>query len=158
MFLQVESFALRYKVQNPPAYSPLMDTIAATRRANLLLLLEEVGLGRGDAAKLSRLTGVKPPIISQLRKRTYYPNGVERTMGDDIARKLEAGMGKQTGWMDHPHTITRDIDELELLQVIRRLTPEQREHITSAAKLFSRTNTPSAEGSDTMSHERPPKH
>lgn len=117
-----------------------MSTVAEIRRANLNLLLKEVGEGRGDAAKLARLTGVKAPTISQLRRVTYYPNGVERTMGDDIARKLEQGMGKPVGWMDHPHDTTRTLDEVEFLRTYRALTAEQREHLAATAELFARTN------------------
>lgn len=158
MFTQALVLALLYRVQTMPPYAPGMETIASTRRANLNLLLEEVGAGHGDAARLARLTGVKPPIISQLRRLTYYPSGVERAMGDDIARKLETGMGKPTGWMDHPHAVTRDGDELELLQVLRLLTPEQKEHIASAAKLFARTNNPPIHGGEAPPEVGPPKH
>jgi hypothetical protein len=117
-----------------------MDVVAETRRANLNLLLQEVGAGRGDAAQLSRLTSVKAPTISQLRRPTFYKNGVERTMGDDIARKLEKGMGKPTGWMDHPHEVTRDGDESEFLQTYRGLTAEQREHLAKLATMLAQAN------------------
>lgn len=117
-----------------------MDVVAAIRRANLNLLLQEVGEGRGDAARLSRLTGVKAPTISQLRRVTTYANGVERTMGDDIARKLEKGMGKPVGWMDHSHEVTRDGDEAEFLQTYRLLTPEQRTHLASLAEMLAKAN------------------
>jgi hypothetical protein len=119
-----------------------MSTVAEIRRANLNLLLKEVGEGRGDAAKLARLTGVKAPTISQLRRLTYYPNGVERTMGDDIARKLEHGMDKPLGWMDHPHDTTRTMDEVEFLRTYRALTAEQREHLAATAALFAKNNSP----------------
>lgn len=117
-----------------------MSTVAEIRRANLNLLLKEVGEGRGDAAKLARLTGVKAPTISQLRRVTHYPNGVERTMGDDIARKLEQGMDKPLGWMDHPHDTTRSRDEAEFLRTFRALTVEQREHLAATAELFAKNN------------------
>lgn len=117
-----------------------MSTVAEIRRANLNLLLKEVGEGRGDAAKLARLTGVKAPTISQLRRQTHYPNGVERTMGDDIARKLEQGMDKPLGWMDHQHDTTRSRDEVEFLRTFRTLTAEQREHLAATAELFAKNN------------------
>lgn len=117
-----------------------MSTVAETRRANLTLLLKEVGEGRGDAARLARLTGVKAPTISQLRRLTRYPNGVERMMGDDIARKLEKGMGKSVGWMDHPHDETKSHDEAEFLRAYRLLTIEQREHLAATADLLAKSN------------------
>lgn len=117
-----------------------MSTVAEIRRANLNLLLKEVGEGRGDAAKLARLTGVKAPTISQLRRQTHYTNGVERTMGDDIARKLEQGMDKPLGWMDHPHDTTRSRDEVDFLRTFRTLTSEQREHLAATAELFAKNN------------------
>lgn len=117
-----------------------MSTVAEIRRANLNLLLQEVGEGRGDAAKLARLTGVAAPIISQLRRLTRYTNGTERAMGDDIARKLEKGMGKPHGWMDHPHDTTRSRDEVEFLRMYRALTDEQREHLAATAELFAKVN------------------
>lgn len=114
--------------------------MAETRRANLTLLLKEVGEGRGDAARLARLTGVKAPTISQLRRLTRYPNGVERMMGDDIARKLEKGMGKAIGWMDHPHDETKSHEEADFLRLYRLLTAEQREHLAVTADLFAKSN------------------
>jgi len=143
---QALSVALRKDPTNAFAYLQRMDVVAATRRANLILLLQEVGEGRGDAAQLSRLTGVKAPTISQLRRPTFYKNGVERTMGDDIARKLEKGMGKPLGWMDHPHVATADADEAGLLSVYRLLTPEQRDHLGKLADMLARANRPKADG------------
>jgi hypothetical protein len=122
-----------------------MDVVAAIRRANLNLLLQEVGEGRGDAAKLSRFTKVSAPTISQLRRVTHYSNGVERTMGDDIARKLEKGMGKPVGWMDHPHEVTRDGDEIDFLQTYRLLTPDQRASIAGLADMLAKGNRPDPE-------------
>lgn len=124
-----------------------MTTIAQVRRANLNLLLKEVGDGRGAAARLAAITGVKPPIISQLRRVTYYPNGVERTMGDDVARQLEHHMGKPVGWMDHSHEMTTDRQEAAFLRSYRALTPDQREELARLADIFSRYNTPPDDGS-----------
>ncbi len=140
--MQALSLARSYSASLTATYSRAMETIADVRRANLNLLLDECGSGRGSAATLSRLTGVPAPMISQLRRVTYYPNGVERTMGDDVARQLEKGMKKKTGWMDHPHDVTRDADELDHLQNWRLLTPEQREHVAATVKLLLATTRP----------------
>lgn len=135
-------FPHRYESPLSRVYRSGMDVVAAIRRANLNLLLQEVGEGRGDAAQLSRLTGVKAPTISQLRRPTFYVNGVERTMGDDIARKLEKGMGKPTGWMDHPHEVTRDSEESDFLQTYRMLTPDQRDQLARLADMLAQGNRP----------------
>jgi hypothetical protein len=138
--MQQLSFSWRYRTLVRVCTVPAMTTIAQVRRANLNLLLQEVGEGRGAAAKLATITGVKAPIISQLRRVTYYPNGVERTMGDDVARQLERHMAKPVGWMDHPHESTHGEDEAMFLRMYRALTPEQREELARLAGLFSKSN------------------
>lgn len=137
---QPQFVAARYGSSDRRCQTALMTTVAEIRRANLNLLLQEVGEGRGDAARLARLTGVNAPTISQLRRITRYRNGTERTMGDDIARKLEKGMSKPHGWMDHPHDITKNADEAEFLRTFRALTQEQREHLAATAELLAKSN------------------
>lgn len=61
------------------------------RLENLRLLIQEIG----SQKKLAHQAGVNPAYLSQiLSKRT------PRTMGDDVARRLERGMKKSHGWMD----------------------------------------------------------
>lgn len=61
------------------------------RLENLRLLIQEAG----SQKKLAHQAGVNPAYLSQiLSKKT------PRTMGDDVARRLERGMKKPHGWMD----------------------------------------------------------
>lgn len=84
-----------------------MPTIQEIRRANLRALLEEfvaaAGTKRGAASALSKRTQVPAPFISQLLNRRVHSGSKDRGMGDDMARKLEAGVGKPQGWMDESH-------------------------------------------------------
>lgn len=109
-------------------------TIQDIRRANLSFLLQEVEseLGRsyGAAAELSRRTGIAQPFISQFLSRAKHQGGVERTMGDKQARKLERGMVKPPGWMDVDRTIAGDWKEAEMLDKLRSLNPDQRQALS----------------------------
>ncbi|MFQ5509521.1 MAG: S24 family peptidase [Leptospirillia bacterium] len=63
----------------------------AIRLYNLRRLISEAG----GQKKLAQRAGVNPAYVSQiLSTRT------RRSMGDDVARRLESGMGKPHGWMD----------------------------------------------------------
>ncbi|MDH5528135.1 MAG: S24 family peptidase [Nitrospirota bacterium] len=64
------------------------------RRHNLTILISEAG----GQKKLAGRTGVNPAYLSQILSRKTL-----RTMGDDVARRLERGMSKPHGWMDVMH-------------------------------------------------------
>lgn len=66
------------------------------RKARLLELIREAG----SAAELARRAGVNPAYISQIVTGTKLPSGKARNVGDEMAQKLERGMGKPVGWMD----------------------------------------------------------
>lgn len=94
-----------------------MKTSAEMRRDNLELLIEEAG----TIEALSEKTGVSGGYLSQVR--TKAPDSTKkkpRAMGDDAARRLEVGMEKETGWMDHDHS-DREAD------LFRQLPAEVRE-------------------------------
>jgi hypothetical protein len=77
-----------------------MQTIDEIRRANLEILIEE----NGTQDKVAELGLTSPVYLSQLRNQTPdTKTGKLRQMGDPTARKLEAGCGKERGWMDNPH-------------------------------------------------------
>jgi hypothetical protein len=137
-----------------------LPDVQAIRRANLLLLLKECGDGRGSAAKLSRLTNVPAPYISQLKKPTKHSaKGRFRTMGDDTARALEKGMGKPSGWMDHDHSGSMDDRALRLAAKIGRLTPEQRQILEQTADAFVSTNgVPPPEDGPEIRRPKPRRH
>jgi hypothetical protein len=81
--------------------------IAQIRRENLLTLLREIADEsgeRGSSRRLSQRSGVPEPIISQVKNGRSHGSGATRTIGSDVARKLEAGAGKPFGWMDQRHS------------------------------------------------------
>jgi len=69
------------------------------RVQNLELLITEAG----SAAKLARIVGTNSSYLSQVRNQMPTRKGTPRGVGDDLAEKLELGMGKPAGWMDEPH-------------------------------------------------------
>jgi len=69
------------------------------RLKNLELLIIEAG----SATKLAHLVGTNSSYISQVRRQMTTKKGTPRGIGDDLAGKLEQGMGKYEGWMDEPH-------------------------------------------------------
>lgn len=86
-----------------------MRPVEEIRRENLITLIKEAG----NASRLSDITGVPAPYISQVSRGVTHSAGSKpRVMGADIARKLEAKMGKPLGWMDADHTALRSTTEL----------------------------------------------
>jgi SOS-response transcriptional repressor LexA len=69
------------------------------RLQNLELLITEAG----SATKLARLADTSSSYLSQVRRKMRTSKGTPRNIGDDLAEKLERGMGKPEGWMDIPH-------------------------------------------------------
>ena len=69
------------------------------RLQNLELLIAEAG----SAAKLARIAGTNSSYLSQVRNQMPTKKGTPRGVGDDLAEKLERGMGKPHGWMDESH-------------------------------------------------------
>lgn len=101
-----------------------MDQIADIRHRNLLALIEEAG----SPAELARITGVQAAYISQVKNRSPTPSGRPRGIGDDTARKLEAGMGKAKGWMDQSELSPAERD---LLDAFRALSTNGQEYTLS---------------------------
>ncbi len=69
------------------------------RLQNLERLINEAG----SAVELARLVGTSSSYISQVRRQMPTQKGTPRAVGEDLAAKLEHGMGKPEGWMDEPH-------------------------------------------------------
>jgi len=74
------------------------------RLENLKLLITEAG----SAAELARRVGTSSSYLSQVRNQMPTRNGTPRCVGDDLAEKLERGMGKPIGWMDDIHPVVRE--------------------------------------------------
>jgi hypothetical protein len=132
-----------------------MKSVQEIRLANLRLLLDECGSGRGAASKLAVLTGVKAPYISQLRNIRDHSGGKRRTMGDDTARKLEVGMEKPYGWMDTDHGPAQTHDEAQLVDSYRMLTKGQREKLMGMAEELAELNAAATANGMPPSEDRP---
>lgn len=65
------------------------------RKLNIRLLELEVG----SLTALAKLANTSQSYLSQC----VGPKAI-RTVGDDIARRLEVSTGKPRGWLDEPHT------------------------------------------------------
>ena len=81
--------------------------ILERRLKNLEVAIKEAG----SATKLAAAAGTDPAYLSQLRTRRKTPKGKQRGIGDDLARKIEKGMGKELGWMDVDHSKDDDATE-----------------------------------------------
>ena len=78
----------------------LMKTIAEIRLENLRDLIEK----QGSQERVASLAETSPVYLSQLLNRAPdRKTGKLRQIGDDMARKLEAGCQKEIGWMDNIH-------------------------------------------------------
>jgi hypothetical protein len=78
-----------------------VQTIDKTRRERLELLIEEFG----SIAALNVAMGMDrtDATFSQIRNQAAHSKtGKPRSMGDDLARRIEAALGKSEGWMDTP--------------------------------------------------------
>ena len=74
--------------------SGAMKTTSDIRRENARRLAREAG----SNAQLAREMGMSDSQMGQL-----IGENPTRNIGPNLARRLEAGRGKQTGWMDLPH-------------------------------------------------------
>lgn len=70
------------------------------RLHNLEALITEAG----SAAKLARAAGTNSSYLSQVRNQLPTKNGTPRSIGNELAEKLEKAMNKNQGWMNTPHT------------------------------------------------------
>jgi len=69
------------------------------RLNNLEILIAEAG----SATKVAQLAGTSESYLSQVRRKMLTQSGTPRGLGNELAAKLEKGLGKPTGWMDEPH-------------------------------------------------------
>lgn len=77
-----------------------MKTNDEVRRQNLELAIKRAG----SAAKLAEAAKTSPAYLSQIKNRTPdSKSGTPKTMGDDMARRIEAAIGEPHGWMDTSH-------------------------------------------------------
>jgi len=71
------------------------------RLNNLEILIAEAG----SATKVAQLAGTSESYLSQVRRKMLTQSGNPRGLGNELAAKLEKGLGKPEGWMDEPHEV-----------------------------------------------------
>ncbi len=71
------------------------------RLNNLEILIAEAG----SATKVAQLAGTSESYLSQVRRKMRTQSGTPRGLGNELAEKLEKGLGKPAGWMDEPHEV-----------------------------------------------------
>ena len=81
-----------------------MATSKELRIENLRALVQEFK----TADAVAQLAGTAPMYLSQILNGAKSSTGTPRGVGDALARKLEAGCGKEIGWLDRPHGNTTD--------------------------------------------------
>lgn len=74
--------------------------LSQIRLRNLEHLITEAG----SAVRLTRACNTSSSYLSQVRRQTPSPRGTPRSIGDELAEKLERAMNKPQGWMDTLHT------------------------------------------------------
>ncbi len=77
-----------------------MRTISEIRRANLLVLSDELG---GKPALADRIGKVYSQLSQWINASKSSETGRPRTVGDDSARHIEKSCGKPRGWLDVSH-------------------------------------------------------
>ena len=104
-------------------------TIEKIRRRNLELLVKEFGTQSAVALACETSSSNLSHILISYKKKS----GKIITMGSALARKIEAGCNKPTGWMDISHD---EQPENELVQLYDRMTDDMRELLLSHARLI----------------------
>lgn len=106
-----------------------MQTISETRLARLQMLIKQHG---DSIAKLNEALGLDrtDATLSQIRTRApHSKTGKPRSMGDDLARKIEDRLKLETGWMDTPPTYAEIHGEEDprtrMMQLMESLPPNQ---------------------------------
>ena len=121
------------------SYPHSVRDIQLIRLQNLGFLLEEceaeLGRQRGAASLLATRTGVRKSLISMLCSGTLNAgSGKQRQIGDDTATRLEEGMAKPKGWLDEDRSEAQDFKEAAHLDLLRTLSPSQREAVERMMK------------------------
>lgn len=111
----------------------MTTTIEEIRRANLAILVAEVG----DQTNLAKLCNTSPTYLSQILTRFRKQTGKIAEVGSKLARKLEVGTGKPEGWMDKRQD---DVDpaESELVNIFATLKTDRRNLLLQYARTISK--------------------
>lgn len=96
-------------------FNARMQTNDEVRRLNLEIAIKRAG----TAAKLAEAAKTSAAYLSQIKNRTPdSKSGTPKTMGDDMARRIEAAIGEQPGWMDVPHVPGAAEPEASVLDLV----------------------------------------
>lgn len=121
--------------------SEMTDTAHEIRRVNLRQLVD-IYDGRD---RLALKLGRERNQIDQLLAK--------KNMGPRLARDIEKRLGKERGWMDHPHMeffagepqapyllseSVHDRERTQLLKIWMELSPDMRSHLLAIAKTLSK--------------------
>lgn len=76
-----------------------MKTVGEIRRDNLEQLIKQ----HGSLAQLNERIGLArtDATLSQIRNQSLSARGKPRSMGDELARRIELKLGLEVGWMDN---------------------------------------------------------
>jgi hypothetical protein len=106
-----------------------VQTIAETRRQRLQMLTEQYG----SLAALNEKLGLArtDATLSQIKnKSAHHKTGKPRSMGDDLARKIEAAFDLPEGWMDTPPSYAElhgEPDPMTMaMELMQAMEPEAR--------------------------------
>ena len=105
--------------------------IKATRKKNL----EQAVKIAGDMTRLAEVADTSLSYISQCLSDT-----IDKSLGDKMARRIEAGLGLEEGWMDQNHDVTVSADPVinDVALLINQLNPDERADLQELAYLMLR--------------------
>jgi hypothetical protein len=107
-----------------------MKTIDEIRRENLLIAVQRCR----TAAALAEKAGVAAAYLSQIKSQAPESRtGKPKSMGDDVARKIEVALGEQKGWMDveHENTAPKRVLTTRKNGLIDRLLPQDKGNVVT---------------------------
>lgn len=128
-----------------------MKTNDEIRRDNLAIAVKRAG----SATILAELANVSSVYLSQIKNRApEAKTGKPKAMGDDVARKIEAAINEQLGWMDADHSpglmpapsppderIVEPLEVSKLFQLYFESTIKGRQRILDAAEIAAKRVT-----------------
>lgn len=115
-----------------------MKTIAETRRTRLDMLVKRHG---DSLAKLNEVLGLDrtDATLSQIRTQAKHSKtGKPRSMGDDLARRIEDTLLLERGWMDTPPTLSEQYGHHDTrAMVIEAMDHLPQEHHATVLRLVN---------------------
>lgn len=115
-----------------------MKTIAETRRIRLDMLVKRHG---DSLAKLNEVLGLDrtDATLSQIRTQAKHSKtGKPRSMGDDLARRIENTLLLERGWMDTPPTLSEQYGHHDTKAMVMEVMDKlPHEHHATVLRLIS---------------------